>query len=1371
MFETIQADTDSPYTIIPNVEETRYYTYRVQIRAKSGLGPAAYISLDIAAGAFGVQSTIRLDSTKDIIIVPKYGSSQTWDSATSFSEGDLVYYSGDTNYYISKVNNNLNNQPDTSPTQWEYNSGGLLNYSATDFEIRLYVENEVKPLNLSGGSSYVEPVDPATADSDSWWIDTVTVNSINLPAYTAEIGVVADVTDDYVQFPDITNFAAQGLSGSATIKALYKTTTGSIITATKTIQYVLSTQGADGIDGGTTVQLSAYYHSPTEEYDGNGDLIYPATPTGGTFNFDTNTLTPPSGTPIGGGAAVFWSTTPPQVTEGVVYVCQQLYEKTTNVQPENLGDWGTPVIYAMYGGTVANVTLYAKSVGIPTKPADDVLVYDFAVNELREAPAGSPAITSTNSYDTTASGTDVAASWYTAVPTGDLAGAELYVIQTTFSIPGRSGIDATSSWTDPATASAQGNSIYNGFLLTNVPKNGTPPVNGPADNLVAYNFDQEWYENTVAGSPGTQYTSFQEDGGSYIWYDPAVFVPQSQATVYVVRETFTTFGAIGTDETSEWTTPKVYVPKASDGKSSYFGTVYCILEAGEDPYAPGTQSGTTSGVFDFDIGEYTTLPTGKVPGETTPFTWLATMPDLLTGVHPITNAALQAPVVWASQSLATSDDPQGVDNTLTWTVPVRVAAKGSAGASTDIIYARWPKVPSDYNLAALATPAPSAVTPPPDTISQPTWYSDIENLQAAMIASGDSDYKEWPIYASTGNRADENSNWVWNTPIVLQGTEVAEFVVYSRQIPSVTSLPKPANSDFSFNFATGELIDNDINDYWAKDIPAGNNDIWMSSGTASGDPEETVPVTIWSTPRKTIISPDAANIVYAYKRLPAGTDPNAPTGGIYDFVNGVLTAGPTGGPGTINWEVTLPPETPNDPYDVLWICQVIPTRPNKDVDERTIEDNWSVPVVFGGKGDPGQSTDIVFAIYETQPAKPIDGPANPPTSSDSAIWKTDVENLNTSLAGRIWSSVGTRLNADADWVWQTPIAMEGEVGDTLAEVTVYKRLQTQPGTPTGGTYDLANALWVSYPTDGIEAQEWLPFVDTDSSDGPAWMSKAAVLGKGQESVSGWTTPTLVFKDGEDGLPGEHAKAQATITMFHTVNNSQDIGTTDITSTLYWDWAELRLETQNGSIWGGSFSDTSAVTPTGENGSVWQISATITQAVALEARTQILASKWSAPARISGPPGQPGDDAAFDPQPYSGIITIDRGNGGVASGPTPTELRDLGIGTNKYDADTNDYPFYCWGNSGTTEPGVYAIVNNNSESTGWRCTGTSNTSVTWQAQTIIDTDMIRADAIQADQLQISANNDATGARMYFNGGQNRIEIYDSSGLLRIKIGKL
>jgi hypothetical protein len=125
--------------------------------------------------------------------------------------------------------------------------------------------------------------------------------------------------------------------------------------------------------------------------------------------------------------------------------------------------------------------------------------------------------------------------------------------------------------------------------------------------------------------------------------------------------------------------------------------------------------------------------------------------------------------------------------------------------------------------------------------------------------------------------------------------------------------------------------------------------------------------------------------------------------------------------------------------------------------------------------------------------------------------------------------------------------------------------------------------------------------------------------------------------------------------------------------------------------------------------------------------------------------------------YSGIIVI-RKSGTAA--PTLQDLSNLEL------------------DPSSIKVGTYAVVYdiNDNNAQGYRVT-VAGASPTWVAAKTVYSEVIAANAITANQLQISSDsqnnavNGVDGKRMFFNGTDNRIQIYDTSGNLRVVLGNL
>lgn len=204
----------------------------------------------------------------------------------------------------------------------------------------------------------------------------------------------------------------------------------------------------------------------------------PATPTGGSFDFGSNTLTAPAG----------WSATVPIGTD-------QLYVSTftfaisgaTGIAPG--GTWSVPVMQALNGldGDPGKSTylmpIYQRAAATPPTPPVGSGSYNFGTN-TGTAPAG----------------------WFTAIPAGTLP---VYVSSALMTVNGATGVNTnTPTWSAPALLATPGLDGTNGARgsLTGYSASVVPPIyfvgptwNGATDNQNASTII--WRMLGFSGSP------------------------------------------------------------------------------------------------------------------------------------------------------------------------------------------------------------------------------------------------------------------------------------------------------------------------------------------------------------------------------------------------------------------------------------------------------------------------------------------------------------------------------------------------------------------------------------------------------------------------------------------------------------------------------------------------------------------------------------------------------------------------------------------------------------------------------------------------------------------------------------------------------
>jgi hypothetical protein len=237
--------------------------------------------------------------------------------------------------------------------------------------------------------------------------------------------------------------------------------------------------------------------------------------------------------------------------------------------------------------------------------------------------------------------------------------------------------------------------------------------------------------------------------------------------------------------------------------------------------------------------------------------WTQTVPG---GIYP----------VWMSRAVAYAAGSNGTDATLTWSTPGQVFSDGEDGISVNVIFKRSP-----------AQPATPADTPSADPIPS-GWVNVTEEIPSGAD----------PIWASYGSRPNQNADWVWGTPIKVEGrdgatpadgTAVAEIAIYAKWpvggIQNWTSPPQPIGGSYDFGTRPPTLVapvytSDQTGLYnvvlWTQDIPLGEGDIYTSRGIASAPANGVDNEIIWSVPVKTLGTGQSLDVVFlrAFSRPP-----------------------------------------------------------------------------------------------------------------------------------------------------------------------------------------------------------------------------------------------------------------------------------------------------------------------------------------------------------------------------------------------------------------------------------------------------------------------------------------------------------------------
>ena len=461
-------------------------------------------------------------------------------------------------------------------------------------------------------------------------------------------------------------------------------------------------------------------------------------------------------------------------------------------------------------------------------------------------------------------------------------------------------------------------------------------------------------------------------------------------------------------------------------------------------------------------------------------------------------------------------------------------------------------------------------------------------------------------------------------------------------------------------------------------------------------------------------------LVYAYQRSSSALTSDAGNV-IVDLNTGKITTATLAN----GWYKTIPSGT-NPLY-------VIAASANGTGTTDTIAaGEWSDPVVLSQDGTAGLNTATVFIYQRTTTNTP---PASLPTGGTTYTFSTGATSFTTangwtrtipsSGGGYLWVSQATAAaTTSTDTIlqgeWATAVLLsqdgeEGAPGTKTALVYAYQRSSSALTSDAGNvTVDLDTGLI----TTATLANGWYKTIPSGTN--PLYVIAASANGTGTTdtiAAGEWSDPVVLSQDGTAGLN------TATVFIYQrTTTNTPPASLPTGGTTYTFSTGATSFTTANG--W-------TRTIPSSGGGYLWVSQAT---AAATTSTDTILQGEWATAVLLS----QDGEEGGPGP---TGFFYVLQNN---TSTPVSTTIP-----------------------AGTYTAGQIAIVqNNNGVQAGFRYNGS-----VWQAQTIVNKDIIFANAIDAEQLRISNTTGGSGQTgIYMNGINNRIEIWNS-GVRRIKIGNL
>ena len=659
----------------------------------------------------------------------------------------------------------------------------------------------------------------------------------------------------------------------------------------------------DANNGDSYAQVSVFKRSTTSL----------TAPTGGSFDFGSQVLTPPTG----------WSIVPPSVEDeaGDLYVSSGIATNAGLADPTGEDtdiNWTNPVktstgLDGQDGKSIFEKAVYRKvpkpagwkvgdAIPAPSKPEGGF--FDFG----NEVFGGDP-------LDSVAGESGV---WFEGIPEG---AGDVWSSTYAFSVVGDTGTDyaVTDGWSEPTLGIIESVSTYSKSLYT---RSATLPNPIPDNNGVTYSFTDDRFVKMG----DTEVVAGVTDG---TWYEePPALDLDNPLNLYEVRTTASLIGYLGTDNTLTFSAPKLVMNYAVDAEDGYsFVQLNAYQWASTNPGKP------TDGSFNFNTKTFTE-PTG----------WQKNVPTN----DDNTLTLYVASGVASTQGLTESDN--GIDNTIEWATPDPTTAGGSGrdGRSTfrAVIVRRSNSKPSSpvggvVNFGSESFTVPdqayrtssnirdSVTTIAGNSLEPPKqWADTVAEISSTQAPDG----KIWAVeytFATDGDTGVEVGG-TWSEPYEdhnngEDGYSTFSASVYKRSAnkPAATGGEwGPVGATYSF---TNDRVEN-LSDGWTEDPQESNTDLdplWLCRATATTQGLTGTDATLtWSEPVKISTDGQPGEVDpttipqqengYVYYLVGDGTTdgPETPTATSFNFIGDetVGTDGTFSGL-TDNWSISPPQDT------------------------------------------------------------------------------------------------------------------------------------------------------------------------------------------------------------------------------------------------------------------------------------------------------------------------------------------------------------------------------------------------------------------------------------------------------------------------------
>ena len=447
-------------------------------------------------------------------------------------------------------------------------------------------------------------------------------NNVEIYRSTASDGTYADVSNVAGGFGSKAEHLDGGLTDATAFYYKFKSVdlSGNKSAFSSVVNATTNAASIDGSDGKSTFTAPIFKRASSA----------PSAPSGGSFNFGTNTLTPPSG----------WAIAVPSGTNPI-YQANFQFSISGDTGTVTAGTWSTPVIIAENGedGT------------------DGLSTFTFAVHKRASSTPSAP---SGGSYNFGTNTITAPSGWSETIPSGT---DPIYISSTRAQISGATGTDSSLSWTAPIVFAINGDNGGDGV--------NTAPV-------YAYKRSSSTLGSTDKPTTTRTWTfanaSFGNNDLGNSWTGE---VPSGTDDLYICAAVASSTGATDSVVAADWSSPQVLGTKGEDGDN---GVNTAVVYGYKRSASTVTDKPSTTRTWTFSSGTFNNNDlgnsfTGEIPSGTNELYVCTAVASSVNSTDSVTGTS-----DWSAPQLLAAEGTDGTDG---FNTAVVYGYKRSSSAVTD----------------------------------------------------------------------------------------------------------------------------------------------------------------------------------------------------------------------------------------------------------------------------------------------------------------------------------------------------------------------------------------------------------------------------------------------------------------------------------------------------------------------------------------------------------------------------------------------------------------------------------------------------------------------------------------------------------------